>query len=82
MIHKIASPDSNVERALQELYKKINEIINAVNQVSTREGSSSTTETIRRVKKNDGTYAVQFKVEDGWIESDNTEVTGFRLKDN
>ena len=82
MISKIASPDGNTERALQELYKKLNEIIDAVNQPTTREGSQSTTETIRRVKNNDGSYSIQFKVGDGWIVSDNTESTGFKLKEN
>ena len=80
MISKIASPDKNTERALQESYKKINEIIDAVNTPSSRSGSQITNETIRRVKNNDGTYSMEFKVKDGWIVSDGTEATGFKLK--
>lgn len=82
MISKIASPDKNTERALQELYKKLNEIIDAVNADSTREGSQATTETMRRVKNNDDTYTMEFKVKEGWVESDGTEATGFKLKEN
>ena len=82
MISQIAPPDKNVERALQELYKKMNEIINAVNQGSVKASSQTKNETIRRVKNNDGTYRIEFKVQDGWVESTNTTASGFKLRES
>lgn len=80
-ISKLRSPDKNIERSIQDIYKKINELINAVNQESVTESKGSNKEKMRLVKKANGSYSLELRFRDGWVESDVTEVTGFKFKE-
>lgn len=80
-ISKLRAPDKNIERALQDIYKKINELVDSVNQESVTEGDGTNKEKIRLVKKADSSYSIEFRFKDGWVESDSTSTTGFKLKE-
>lgn len=80
-ISKLTAPDKNINRAIQDIYKKLNEIINAVNQASVTEGTGNNREKIRLVKKANGNYSLELRFQDGWVESDSSETTGFKLKE-
>lgn len=81
MISKLRSPDKNIERSIQNLYDKINEIITAVNQESRPESKGIDQEKMRIVEKASGAFGVEFRTRKGWVESDSTEATGFKFKD-
>lgn len=96
MISRLRALDKSPERAIRELYDKVNELIEAVNAESFREGDeaknrspvkqrhmrdNTANEKIKLVKTTSGKYKVMFKFKDGWVESDTTESTGFKFKE-
>lgn len=82
MISKIKVRWEDKQRALDTITAKLNELIDAVNRDSSPERKPSEYERIRVIEKEDGSIAVQFKSKHGWVESDNSEPTGFKIKEN
>lgn len=78
MISKIKPPirvkDNDSQRIYDDIYAKLNEIIDAVNQSQ----KSSTPDTqgksgdLKVIKKDNNSYAIEGKTEDGWASVDIT----------
>ena len=77
------SPDSNMNRIIQQIYTDLNEIINAVNQGDSKleklntEGKSGD---IRVSQEGTDTF-LEIKTDDGWVRSDNSATSGFVYKE-
>ena len=60
---------ADMERAIQQIYDDINEVINAVNQGSTseeRQGYQGKSGDIRLAKDSTGAYEIQGRTDEGW----------------
>lgn len=81
MISKLSKRDKDLERAVELIYDKLNELIDAVNQPVKKEGNPDERERIRIVNVEGNTYKVEIKTDKGWMESTNASATGFKLKE-
>lgn len=81
MISRLRFNSSDIPRALNDIATKLNEIIDAVNQDPSYAREPSSKEKIRVITNDDGSVKVEFKAKDGWVESDNTQATGFKIKE-
>ena len=75
--------DPQINRAIQGIYEAINELINAVNQGNTstqKPPSKGKSGDLRIVKDSTGTYFLEAKTDEGWIQSDAT-ASGFSFRD-
>lgn len=70
----------NLEETVRQLSREVNKLTELVKQ--TAEGKPKEQEKIRIVKDGNKGYKLEFKHEDGWIESTNTTITGFKRKEN
>lgn len=76
------SPDSDMNRIIQQIYTDLNEIINAVNQGDSKleklntEGKSGD---IRVSQEGTDTF-LEIKTDDGWMRSDKNATSGFSYK--
>mgnify|MGYP006908383458 CR=1 FL=1 len=62
--------DPNLNRIITKLYDDINEIINAVNNNNSslqNESYTGKTGNIKLQRKDDGTYELQGKTNEGWV---------------
>ena len=82
MISRIRFNASDIPRSLDQIADKLNELIDAINQTPSYERTPSKEEKMRVITKDDGTVKVEFKSTDGWVESDNTQPTGFKRIEN
>jgi len=69
MISKLRAPDKDIDRAIRNIYDKLNELIDAVNSPATTEGNNSSTEKIRLVKLANGTRRIEFNFGDEWYKT-------------
>tara|TARA_R100000963_G_C4577149_1_gene59689 strand:- start:264 stop:533 length:270 start_codon:yes stop_codon:yes gene_type:complete len=75
--------DAQINRAIQGIYEAINELINAVNQGNTsvrKPPSKGKAGDMRIVKDSAGTYFLEAKTDEGWIQSDSS-ASGFSFRD-
>jgi hypothetical protein len=76
--------DPQLSRIISRVYDDINEIINAVNQGDTSTQKASTEGKpgdIRVVKDSSGSYYVEARTDEGWIQSDGTSASGFKFRE-
>jgi len=69
VISKLRAPDKNIERAVQDIYAKINELIAAVNTGSTQtkiKDSEGKASDIRLSKKAKNDYELFVRTDEGW----------------
>lgn len=65
-------PGKDVQRALEQIYTDMNEIIIAVNQGNTsveKQATEGKSGDVRVKKGNDGAYKLEVKADEGWLES-------------
>ena len=71
---------ADMERAVQQIYDDINEVINAVNRFSLNEvGNEGKVGDIRIVQSQDGSgskYYIEFRTNDGWARSEGVLIDG------
>jgi len=76
--------DPQLSRIISKVYDDINEIINSVNQgdtsvqKATSEGKSGD---VRIVKDSSGSYYIEARTDEGWIQSDGTSASGFKFRE-
>ena len=76
--------DSVTQRAIQQIYDDINELVNAVNQGNTSKYRTSNTGKsgdMRIGRNNTGNYFLELCTDEGWVVSTNTTATGFKFQD-
>lgn len=81
MIKKLRRPTGDLEDAIRQLYDKLNEVIDRMQSDVPYGRAYDKSEQLRVEEKPDGSYSVQFKTSKGWIESDSSSATGFKLKE-
>jgi hypothetical protein len=77
--------DRDTQRALQQVYENINELIDSVNKGNTskkRVSNIGKSGDIRIGKTASGEYILELRTDEGWIVSTNTTSTGFKFQDN
>ena len=71
---------ADMERAIQQIYDDINEVINAVNRFSLNEvGNEGKVGDIRIVQSKDESsskYYIEFRTNDGWARSEGVLIDG------
>lgn len=76
--------DPQLSRIISKIYDDINEVINAVNQGDTsiqKASSEGKSGDIRIVKDSSGSYYIEAKTDEGWIQSDGTSASGFKFRE-
>tara|TARA_Y100000310_G_C20562358_1_gene753689 strand:+ start:459 stop:731 length:273 start_codon:yes stop_codon:yes gene_type:complete len=76
--------DPYLTRIISKVYDDMNEIINAVNQGDTSTQKASTegkSGDIRVVKDSTDTYYIEARTDEGWIQSDSQEASGFKFRE-
>ena len=75
--------DVNTQRALQQVYEDINELINAINKGDTSDKRISNTGKsgdMRIRKTADKEYILELRTDEGWVVSTNSTPTGFKFQ--
>ena len=80
-ISRLRTPNKNTERAIQDIYDKLNQLVDAVNLKPT--GATKAVDAnnnMRFIEKADG-FSMEFKTSKGWVESSSEVSTGFKIKE-